>query len=502
MKILKSSQIKEVDEFTIQNEPIESIDLMERASLQITNWILNNISLEHKIKIFIGPGNNGGDGLAIARQLYSKSYHIEVFILRITDKLSPDAQINLDILKKISKISILDIHTISDFPNINKNDIILDGIFGSGLTRKLEGISKNLVNHINNSKAKIISIDIPSGLFGEDNTNNDKEAIIKASSTLSFQVPKLSFLFSENNRFVGDWEILPIGLNQGKINSLEINYYLVDKEFITSFKKKRDKFSHKGTYGHVLMISGSYGKMGAAILSTKACLRSGSGLVTSHIPKSGYQIMQTAIPEAMLSIDWSDIIISNIPDTEKYTAIGIGPGIGTKMNTIKALNDLLDRTDKPMVLDADALNVLSENIELLKKIPPNSILTPHAKEFERLAGSSSNDLEKHEKQISFAKENKVFVVLKGAYTSIACPDGNVYFNTTGNPGMATAGSGDVLTGIILSLLGQNFTPQNAAIYGVYLHGLAGDVAANKMGKESLIASDIIENIGNAYLLIQ
>jgi NAD(P)H-hydrate epimerase len=502
MKILRSSQIKEVDEFSIQNEPIESIDLMERASLQISNWILNNISLKRQIKIFIGPGNNGGDGLAIARQLHSKSYHVNVFILRITDKLSPDSQTNLNRLNDISKISISDLHSISDFPAINSNDIVIDGLFGSGLTRKLDGVTKNLVNRINNSNAEIIAIDMPSGLFGENNSDNDKNAIIKAKTTLSFQMPKLSFLFSENNEFVGDWEILPIGLNQEIINRLKSNYYFIDEKFVKGLRKSRNKFSHKGTYGHVLMVSGSYGKMGAAILSTKACLKTGSGLVTTHIPKCGYQIMQTAIPEAMLSIDWSDIIISNIPNTENYTSIGIGPGIGTKMNTIKALSNLFDKVDNPMVIDADGLNIISENKDLVNKIPKNSILTPHPKEFERLVGSSLHDFEKIEKQISFATENKVIVVLKGAYTSIAFPDGDIYFNTTGNPGMATAGSGDVLTGVILSLLGQGYNPKEAAIFGVYLHGLAGDIAETKVGQEALIASNIIENIGNAYLLIR
>ncbi|MCG8412491.1 MAG: NAD(P)H-hydrate dehydratase [Bacteroidales bacterium] len=501
MKILKSSQIKEVDAYTIKHEPIASIDLMERAASTITQWITSNVSKKRIIKIFIGPGNNGGDGLAIARQLYSEDFRLEVFILRITEKLSADSEINLEKLQAISQIKITDLKTSDDFPELTSNDIIIDGLFGSGLTRKLDGITKQLVEHINASNTNVISIDIPSGLFGENNQNNDNGSIIRAKYTLSFQMPKLSFMFPKNNMYVGNWDVLPIGLNKDIINDLNSDYYLITKKTIKEIRKGRNKFSHKGTFGHVLMVSGSYGKMGAAILASKACLRTGSGLVSIHIPKSGYSIMQTAIPEAMLSIDWSDIIITSVPDVETYTSLGIGPGIGTKNNTIKALEELFKATKKPMVIDADALNILSIKKELIELIPKNSILTPHPKEFERLVGHYPDDYTRMEKQIEFAVKNKLYILLKGAHTSIACPDGEIYFNSTGNPGMATAGSGDVLTGIILSLLGQAYTPKNAAILGVYLHGLAGDIAIKSKGQEALIASDIIENIGKAYLLI-
>jgi NAD(P)H-hydrate epimerase len=499
MKILKSSQIREVDSYTIKNEQIKSIDLMERAAASITKWIAERYSIKKAIKIFVGPGNNGGDGLAIARQLSQSKFDVKVFILRITDNLSEDSELNLERLRKISKVSIKEIKFDANFPIINSDDLIIDGLFGSGLNRKLDGLAKQLVIQINNAAAKIISIDIPSGLFGEDNSKNDKSSIIKADFTLSFQMPKLAFMFSENYKSVGEWNVLSIGLNQIFIDSLDSPYYYVNETLIKRFIHKRNKFSHKGTYGHVLMVSGSYGKMGAAILATRACLRTGAGLVTCHIPKVGYSIMQTAIPEAMLSIDWSDIIISEIPDVDKYDSIGIGPGIGTKYNTRGALVKLFDETTKPMVIDADAINIISENKELIKKIPVNSILTPHPKEFERLVGKSSDDFERLEKQISFAVDNQFYVVLKGAHTSIACPDGNVYFNSTGNPGMATAGSGDVLTGVILSLLGQGNKSEEAAIYGVYLHGLAGDIASEKIGEEALMASDITDNIGNAFI---
>lgn len=502
MKILKASQIREVDAYTIEHEPIKSIDLMERAALTITNWLIDHYSTNQTIKIFIGPGNNGGDGLAIARQLLEKDYQVEVFILRITEKLSLDSEINLERLKQLNENAINNIKDNKDFPIINSNEIIIDALFGSGLTRELSGLAFDLVRFINESNVEIISVDIPSGLFGEDNSSNNKKAIIKAKQTLSFQLPKLAFLFADNSEFVGDWSVLPIGLHQEFIDSLESNFFYIDDKIIRSFYKERKKFSHKGTFGHALIVAGSYGKMGASILAAKACLRSGSGLVTAHIPKLGFIIMQTAVPECMLSIDWSDIIISNIPNIDKYNAIGIGPGIGTKMNTVKALNTLFESADLPLVIDADALNILSENNDLIKAIPSNSILTPHPKEFERLVGETPNNYLRMLKQIEFSVKYKVFVVLKGAHTAISTPEGKLYFNSTGNAGMATAGSGDVLTGIITSLLGQGYLPEQAAIYGVYLHGKSGDIAEKKHGQEALIASDIIENIGAAYLLFK
>lgn len=502
MKILKSSQIRKVDAFTIENEPVLSIDLMERASKTITKWIIESFSKEKTIKLFVGPGNNGGDALAIARQLHEFGFVIEAYLLKISDNLSKDCLANLDRLKTINSILIKEIRKELDFPEISENDIIVDGLFGSGLTRNLEGLSKKLVKYLNNSDVDIIAIDIPSGLKGEDNKGNDIDAIVKAKYTLTFQMPKLSFLFSENETFVGDWKVLPIGLNQDFIDSLDSEFFMVDSDYVKDRIINRKKFSHKGSFGHVLLIAGSYGKIGAAILAAKACLRSGSGLVTVHVPKIGYEIMQMALPEAMISIDWSDIIFTNISNIEIYTTVGIGPGIGTKQNTKKALANLLEKITTPIVIDADGLNILSEQKELIKKVPRNSILTPHPKEFERLVGEMSNDFERLNAQISFSKEYQLFVVLKGANTSITCPDGSCYFNSTGNPGMATAGSGDVLTGIILSLLGQGYEPKDAAIIGVYLHGLSGDIASVNIGQEAVIASDIIENIGAAYLKIK
>ncbi len=498
MKILHSNQIKQLDAYTIENEPISSINLMERAATACTNWIIENFGVENKFKIFVGPGNNGGDGLAIARMLAEKKYSVQVFVIKITDKFSNDFSVNYKRLLKQDKVKIFTITENDELPVINADDIIIDGLFGSGLSRSLSGFPAKVVNYLNKCDAVIIAIDIPSGLFGEDNSKNNYDNIINAAYTLTFQFPNLSFFFPENEPCVGKWEVLPIGLHKDFIEKLVTDYFIATKDYVHSKLIKRKKFAHKGNFGHALLISGSYGKMGAAVLASKACLRTGVGLITAHIPKKGYQIIQTAVPEAMISIDKSEIVYSQVPEIENYNAIGIGPGIGLDNITQSALKSLIEKAEVPIVFDADAINILAENKDWLNKIPANSIFTPHPKEFERIAGKSPDNYSRNLMQIEFAKKYNVYVVLKGAYTAIACPDGKCYFNSTGNPGMATAGSGDVLTGIILSFLAQKYSSEDAAILGVYFHGLAGDIAAEKIGEQALIAGDIIQFMGAAF----
>jgi NAD(P)H-hydrate epimerase len=502
MKILQSAQVKEVDSYTIENEPVLSINLMERAARQCSKWILEHIKKEQRVNIFVGPGNNGGDGLAIARQLADKERRVRVYLVKISDKLSTDAQVNLDRLKAQDQVEIYTIQEKDPLPEITEGGVILDGLFGSGLNRPLEGFPSDVVKHLNKQPVTRIAIDIPSGLFGEDNSKNDYDSIFRASYTLTFQFPSLSFFYPENEMFVGKWFVLDIGLKQEKINDIDSPYFLVTEEIVRNSLIQRKRFAHKGNFGHVLLINGAYSKMGAAILAAKAALRTGSGLVTAHLPKCGYNIMQTAAPEVMISIDISDIIFSEVPDIQKFTNVGGGCGLGMKNNTQKALKNLITEEKRPLVLDADALNILGENKEWLNYLPKNSILTPHPKEFERLAGPTDNHYSRIELQREFAQKHGIILILKGGNTSIALPDGTCYFNVTGNAGMATAGSGDVLTGILASLVGQRYEPAMAAILGVYLHGLAGDIASEKQGQEALIASDIINSIGMAYKTIQ
>lgn len=498
MKIFRADQVREIDAYTIDHEPIPSIDLMERASRKLYQWISRKYSQERKMKIVVGPGNNGGDGLALARMLAKDYYDTEVFYVKFTEKVSGDWKKNYDRLQVQEKVSIHILNEGDKLPVFSKDDILIDGLFGSGLSRPLEGFPADMVNQMNRLDCEKVAIDIPSGLMGEDNSSNKRENIFRADVTLTFQFPNLSFFLAENGEHVGNWIVLPIGLHPEFIKSLNTDFYFITKDFIAENLISRDKFSHKGSFGHVLLISGCYGKMGAAVLGSHAALRTGSGLLTTHVPKFGSQIIQTALPEAMISIDQSDILFTEVPDLQPFQAIGVGPAIGCRSNSQKALYDLLDKAEVPLVIDADAINILGEHKEWIDKIPPGTVLTPHPKEFERLVGKTGNHFERNEEQIKFSKNNNVTLVLKGAHTSISCPDGTCYFNTSGNPGMATAGSGDVLTGVILSLLGQGYKSEIASIIGVYLHGLAGDIARDQVGEEAIIATDIIENLGNAF----
>ncbi len=493
MKILSSEQIREADAYTIENEPIASIDLMERASKACFNWIKSNFKKRKKVQVFCGMGNNGGDGLAIARMLGGTGYDVTVFIIKHTKKGSEDFQINEARLKKVKGIKIEYVSEDNSLPPVDKDAIVIDAMFGSGLKRPLEGFPASIVHHINVSDALVVSIDFPSGLFCEDNSGNIEKNIIKANYTLTFQVPKLSFMFPENDKFIGQWHLLDIGLNRDFINSIDAKKHLVLKEDIQKLYRPRSKFSHKGNYGHGLLISGSYGKMGAAILGARGALRSGIGLLTVHIPKCGYEIIQSSIPEAMCSIDEHETLFSGIKDTGNFNAIAIGPGIGTDKITEAGLKLLIQNFAAPIILDADAINILANNQTWLSFLPKGSILTPHIKEFERIAGKCTNSYERMQKALELAFKHQIFIVLKGAFTLTAFPDGRAYFNSTGNPGMASGGSGDVLTGIILGLLSQGYLPSEAAVAGVYLHGLAADIAARRKGYEALLAGDIIEN---------
>lgn len=500
MKILSTSQIKEADAFTIKNEPITSVDLMERAARTIAAWIEGKFDVSTKIWIFAGPGNNGGDGLALARLLREKGYITGTFIISPEAGYSRDATINIRRLRAMN-ISLKSISSVKDFPEIGHSDLIVDALFGSGLNKTLKGIVAKLVDYLNEQKSPVLAVDIPSGLFGDDNKVTVGDSIIRAKYTLTFQFPQLAFMFAENEEFVGQWEILPIGLHQHFIDSVKTDYHYIDQDLVTPLIKPRSKFSHKGTFGHCLLISGSHGRMGAAVLGTEACLRTGAGLVSTHVPAKGCEILQVCVPEAMVSIDDSDICFSGAPLLDQYDAVAVGPALGTRQVSQKALHDLLLTVKVPLILDADALNIISLNNDWIGHIPENSILTPHPGEFDRLAGQHKNGHDRLISQIEFSKKYKIIIVLKGAYTSVTTPEGSCYFNSSGNPGMATAGSGDVLTGILLSLLGQGFKPVDAAISGVFLHGMAGDFASSKISQESMTAGDISKNLGKAFKLI-
>lgn len=498
MKIFTTKQIATLDQYTIKNEPIADIDLMERASMQITNWLVQRFSTEQKLVLFAGPGNNGGDALAVARQMAELDFSCEVFLMETGRELKGSPAINWKRLVEQGKVTLSKIASINDFPELEVEDVVVDGLFGSGLSRPLEGLAAEIISTLNQTTNTIIAIDIPSGLMGEDNTGNHPDKILRADFTLTFQFPKISFFFAENEEFVGDWKVLPIGLHEDGIAEEPSSFHFIRKEEIAAILPTRSRFDHKGSFGHALLIAGSFGKMGAAVLASKACLRSGVGLLTTHVPRLGYNILQTAVPEAMASVDQHDFVFTEILNIENYSAIGVGPGLDQKQNTRKALCTLIETSKVPLVIDADALNILSIKKEWLDKLPEGSILTPHPGEFRRIAGETSNSYQRLEMQIELSKKHRCIIVLKGAFTSVSLPDGSVYFNSTGNPGMATGGSGDVLTGIILGLLAQGMAPEEAALFGVYLHGLAGDIAAFEHTESAMIAGDIIEALGKAF----
>lgn len=497
MKIFSAEEIRLWDQYTIEHEPILSIDLMERAAAKCANWLLQQYPDAVSFVILCGKGNNGGDGLAIARILMENKYPVSIYILEFGHKGTEDFQTNLARLNKLSNHDIHFIQTAKNFPHLQQGQIIIDALFGSGLNRNLEGFTADLVQHINNGGNEIISIDIPSGLFVD---RSSKDAIsIHADHTLSFQCYKPAFLFAENEESVGEIHILDIGLHHDYYQSVVNQFELLDDAIIHSIYKPRKKFSHKGTYGHALLVAGSYGKIGAAILSAKACLRSGVGLLTSHIPACGYNILQTSVPEAMVTNDFNSSFLTKVEDDlTKYDSIGIGPGIGTAAETKMMLPEILNSYRNPLILDADALNIMARQKDLLKLIPAGSILTPHPKEFERLFGETHTDFDRVSLALQKARELNCIIVLKGHHTFIATPDGKGFFNSTGNPGMATAGSGDVLTGILTGLLAQGYSSAATAILGVYLHGSAGDIAAKQLSNEALIAGDIIETLGAAF----
>jgi len=498
MKIFRSEKIRDIDAYTIKNEPIESIDLMERAAKALFKWFIDHFDRSVTVIVFSGPGNNGGDGLALSRMLADASYKVKVYYLEFTSKTSKDWKINRERLIQQGRAEYHVILKEDDFPIVRQSDIIIDAIFGSGLSRPAEGLPAQVISRINNAEVRVVSIDIPSGLFGEDNKGNDMDGIVRADYTLTLQFPKLSFFFAENQHFVGKYSVLPIGLHPAKIRSTQTDYNLIGNSFVAGILQDRNKFDHKGNFGHGLMIAGSCGKAGAAVLASHAALRTGIGLLTAHVPRPVAEVIHTALPEAMVQCDQSDLMVTQIPEPVGYDAIGIGPGLGTKPNTRKGLRDILEKYKGPAVIDADALNIIASDEGLLTLMAENTILTPHPGEFKRLTGLDERGFARLIRQQEFSRQHKCVVVLKGAHTSVSLPDGRVWFNSTGNPGMATAGSGDVLTGMILGLLAQGYKPSEASIAAVYIHGLAGDIASEMTGYESLIASDIIHNIGNSF----
>ena len=502
MKIFTAAQIRDLDQYTITHEPIKSIDLMERAANALTSAITDRWSADVPVVVFAGPGNNGGDALAVARLLTEKGYQVQTFLFNISGKLSADCAENKQrLMTKKGRPLLTEVTQEFDPPQLEKGMLVVDGLFGSGLNKPLAGGFASLVKYINASPAQVVSIDVPSGLMTEDNSYNVRANIVKADVTLTLQHMKLSFLFAEHQQYVGHVDVLDIGLSPEGIKSTDAQYTLLEEADVLPMLRPRDAFAHKGSMGHALLVAGSYGMAGAAILSARACMRSGAGKLTVHTPRRNVPVLQSAVPEAVLHIDHEETIFSEAVMTDSFQAVAVGPGIGTAEPTAIAMIAQLRRAQCPAVADADALNILAARHAWLQQLPKGIILTPHPKELERLEGQCTDSYERLTKARQLAERLQGYVILKGHHTAVCMPDGHIAFNTTGNAGMATAGSGDVLTGILLGLLARGYQQREACLLGVYLHGLAGDIAAQHLDEESLMASDIVHYLPQAFCLL-
>jgi NAD(P)H-hydrate epimerase len=484
MKILTGKRIKEADRYTIENEPINSINLMERASKVIAQWIYRHTKKEYPLFFLIGKGNNGGDGLAVARMLQNIGYDCSYYCPFNPQSLSEECKINLKRLpKEVKQIKIGD---------IDKKAIIIDALLGTGIKGTVEESLAGVITQINNLPNKVISIDIPSGMQTE--FNNADAVIIEADITLTLEFPKLSMLLPGTGNYCGEIEVLPIGLSREYIKEASSRYYYITESYIRSILKKRDKFDHKGTYGHALLVCGSRGMAGAAVLATSAALRSGCGLVTTHIPENERYAINTACPSAITSLDIDDYFSEPPINMDQYSAVGVGCGLGQEVTTVEALRSLLNKTKRPVVMDADALNIMASHYKIRQYVPKNSILTPHPGELKRLIGEWDDEQQKLELISRLSHNLKSIIIVKGAHTLIHHPNGICFFNPTGNSGMAKGGSGDILTGYITGLLARGYPSLHAAILGVYMHGLAGDKAAAKYGLESMNSQDIVNEL--------
>ena len=491
-KIFKTSDLQKLDKYTIENEPVTSLDLMERAATVFTEKLLIFFPNNHIFNILAGFGNNGGDGYVVARLLLKKGLNVKVFGLHGNSVLSPDCAVNRKRFIDMGGCYI----EVKNPDNLqpDENSVLVDAIFGAGLNRPVTGFLGNVIHRINCLSHPVVAIDIPSGLMGEDNGENNG-AIVKADYTFTFQFPKLAFMFPENVIYVGHWDVLDIRLHPAILREYPAAYYYLTEEVVASRLLIPEKFSHKGTLGNTLLIAGSYPMMGAAVLAAKGAIRSGTGLLSMHVPCKLKEVIHLSVPEAVGEVDRNEFCFSGVDNLSRFQAVGIGPGIGTSPVTAEGIRQLLSVWQGKVVLDADALNLLASNSGLLELLPKGAVLTPHPKEFERLAGKSVNDFDRLNKLSTFARLHQVYVVLKGAHTIIATPEGECYFNMTGNPGLAKGGAGDVLTGIIAALLASGHSPLDAAVIGVYAHGLAGDLVVEEQGMRGVRAGDIADKLG-------
>lgn len=497
MKIFTNEQIRAIEQYTIEKEGVSSIALIERAASAITAEIVARWGVDKKVWVFAGHGNNGADALVVARLLIEQGYEVEVLLFNVFNRLSEGCAYARKRLLESGAANFIEVTGDFTPPVITQGAVVIDGLFGSGLRESLTGGFRSLVDYINNSKAKIVSIDVPSGLFAEWNEDNLRRNIIHADLTLAIQFPRLSFFISDNAEFLGEWKVLDIGLSSTEIKNTTTQFFLLEKQDARRVLHQRGEFSSKADYGSALIVGGSFGMLGAAQLAARGALRAGVGKLTVHVPRCGFTVMQTAVPEAMVQVDHNDSGITEINLRHEYDAIAMGPGMGTHDLTVRAVETFINHSTKPLLIDADGLNCIAQRPMILDTIPPMSVITPHAGEFDRLFGEHMSDEARIMTAMQKAQTYNIVILLKGHYTTIVRPDHRIFFTASGSPALATPGSGDVLTGVIAGLLAQGYSPDLAATLGAYIHGYAGTLAAEEHGEYGVLASDIADYVGTA-----
>ncbi len=499
MKLFTNEEIRAIERYTIENEGISAQELIERVAEGVSDEISSRWRSNKPTIVFAGPGNNGADALGVSRMLFERGFRPEVYLFNIGgDKLSADCMAQRDrLLREAPEITFHEVQSSFSMPKITSSHLVLDGLFGSGLREELKGGFKSLVQYINEVDATVVSIDLPSGMFGDWNPQIVNRNTIHATLTLAIQFPRICFFISDNAELIGEWKVIDIGLSAAAIAGSAVNFCLVESRDVQHRLRHRKEFSSKADFGSAILYAGSYGMMGAAILAARGCLRGGVGKLTVNSPKCGYSVLQSSVPEAIYRHNRGELNIVDIHPERTFSAIAIGPGIGTNELTVKAVGDFLASINQPVIIDADALNCIALKPSMLNSIPVLSIITPHAGEFDRIFGPQPSSEARLRKAIEMAKYYNILIVLKGHYTAIVRPDGKVYFNSSGCPAMATAGSGDVLTGLLLAMLAQGYPAELASLIAVYIHGLAGEMAAAENGEYGTTAGDIADYIGKA-----
>lgn len=504
MKIFTSEDIRTIIAKSLEADGSTVAELAEKVAEGVAADILARWRPTKRTFVFAGPGLNGAYGLATARKLAEAGFSPEVFLFNIRGKmLSPDCKRLRDEVEKVPGLTLTEVVNTFDPPQLPSSALVVDALFGVENHQPLAGGFVSLVRYINESRTTVVSIDLPSGLFSDWNPNGVNRDIIHANTTVAVGFPHLCFLMDENAELVGQWKVLDVGFDEGVVREMPTKFHLVERADIKRVLRPRSEFCNKNDLGHALLIAGSYGMVGAATLAARGALRSGAGKVSVYSASCAYSPLQTSVPEAMFIGDKGKFMVGAInpatfPQSAKGNlAVAIGPGLGTNDATAAAVESFIKSWDKPMVVDADALNIIAMKRDLLNHLPLLSVLTPHDGEFDRLFDAQFNHERRILKAIEMSAAYNILILLKGRYSALVRPDGKVFFNFSGNPGMATGGSGDVLTGVIAGFMAQGLKPEVASIVAAFVHGEAGDLAAEEQGEYGMTSGDIASKIGIA-----